>query len=104
MQRLTTHGASLLVFPEGSRTRDGRVRKFKGGIFLLAIETGWPVVPLSIVGTRAVMPAGRLMTCPAQVRLIVHEAIPTAGMSRAGAMRAGSPSSVRNHVASAAAN
>jgi 1-acyl-sn-glycerol-3-phosphate acyltransferase len=82
MQRLTTQGASLLVFPEASRTRDGRVRKFKGGIFLLAIETGWPVVPLSIVGNRSVMPAGRLMTCPAHVQLVVHEPITTSGMSR----------------------
>lgn len=82
MQRLTTQGASLLVFPEGSRTRDGRVKKFKGGIFLLAIETGWPVVPLSIVGNRVVMPAERLMTCPARVRLVVHEPIATSGLSR----------------------
>jgi 1-acyl-sn-glycerol-3-phosphate acyltransferase len=82
MQRLTTLGASLLVFPEGSRTRDGQVRRFKGGIFLLAIETGWPIVPLTIVGTRAVMPAGRLMTCPGRVTLLVHEPIPTAGLSR----------------------
>jgi len=82
MQRLTTQGASLLVFPEGSRTTDGRLRKFKGGIFLLAIETGWPVVPLSIVGTRHVMPKGRLMTCPADVRLVVHDPIPTKGLSR----------------------
>ncbi len=82
MQRLTTQGASLLVFPEGSRAWDGHVGKFKGGIFLLAIETSWPVVPLSIVGTRDVMPRGRLTTCPGQVTLIVHEPIPTAGLSR----------------------
>jgi len=82
MQRLTTHGASLLVFPEGSRTRDGSVKKFKGGIFLLAIETGWPIVPLSVVGTRGVMPAGRLRTCPGRVQLVVHDPVPTAGLSR----------------------
>jgi 1-acyl-sn-glycerol-3-phosphate acyltransferase len=82
MQRLTTQGASLLVFPEASRTRDGRVKKFKGGVFLLAIENGWPVVPLSLVGTRDVMPAGRLMTCPATVRLVVHDPITTKGLER----------------------
>jgi 1-acyl-sn-glycerol-3-phosphate acyltransferase len=82
MQRLTTQGASLLVFPEASRTRDGRVKKFKGGIFLLAIENGWPVVPLSLVGTRDVMPAGRLMTCPATVQLVVHDPITTKGLER----------------------
>ena len=85
MQRLTTQGASLLVFPEGSRTRDGRLRKFKGGIFLLAIETAWPIVPLSIVGTRDVMPAGRLMTRPGRVTLVVHEPIPTSHLARADA-------------------
>jgi len=82
MQRLTTQGASLLVFPEASRTRDGRVKKFKGGVFLLAIENGWPVVPLSLVGTRDVMPAGRLMTCPATVQLVVHDPITTKGLER----------------------
>jgi 1-acyl-sn-glycerol-3-phosphate acyltransferase len=82
MQRLTTQGASLLVFAEGSRTRDGRVGKFKGGVFLLAIENGWPIVPLSVVNTRAVMPADRLMTCPANVKLIVHDRIPTQGLTR----------------------
>jgi len=99
MQRLTTQGASLLVFPEGSRSRDGRVKKFKGGVFLLAIETGWPVVPLSIVGNRNVMPAGRLMTCPATVQLIVHDPIPTAGLTRDDAR--GLAERVRAVVASA---
>jgi 1-acyl-sn-glycerol-3-phosphate acyltransferase len=82
MQRLTTQGASLLVFAEGSRTRDGRVGKFKGGVFLLAIENGWPIVPLSVVNSRAVMPADRLMTCPADVTLIVHDRIPTKDLTR----------------------
>lgn len=82
MQRLTSSGVSLLVFPEASRTRTGRVERFKPGVFLLAIETGWPVVPLSIIGTRAVMPAGRLMTCPARVRVVVHQPIATEKLSR----------------------
>lgn len=82
MRRLTTQGASLIVFPEGSRTRDGRVGRFKGGIFLLAIEIGWPVVPLSVVGSRSVMPKGRFMTCPADVRIVAHAPIPTAGLTR----------------------
>lgn len=82
MRRLVTQGASLIVFPEGSRTRDGRVGRFKGGVFLLAIETGLPIVPITVVGSRAVMPAGRLMTCPADVEVVVHEAIATSGLTR----------------------
>jgi 1-acyl-sn-glycerol-3-phosphate acyltransferase len=82
MQKMTTQGASLIVYPEGARTRDGRVMKFKGGVFLLAIDNGWPIVPVSVSGSRAVMPRGRLMVCPATVRVTVHDAIPTTGMTR----------------------
>lgn len=82
MQRMTHRGTSLFVFPEGSRSLDGRLMKFKGGVFLLAIESGFPVVPVSIVGSRLVMPKGRLMTCPATVQITIHEPIATAGMDR----------------------
>jgi 1-acyl-sn-glycerol-3-phosphate acyltransferase len=47
------------VFPEGSRSPDGALKKFKAGIFLLAIENRFPVVPISIIGSRVVMPRGR---------------------------------------------
>jgi 1-acyl-sn-glycerol-3-phosphate acyltransferase len=67
--------ASLIVYAEGTRSRDGRVAKFKAGSFLLAIEAQLPIVPVAIVGTRAVMPKGRLRTEPADVRLIVHDPI-----------------------------
>jgi 1-acyl-sn-glycerol-3-phosphate acyltransferase len=54
---------------------DGHVARFKAGSFLLAIQAGLPIVPLSIVGNRAVMPKGRLRTEPAHVSLIVHDPI-----------------------------
>jgi 1-acyl-sn-glycerol-3-phosphate acyltransferase len=75
--RLTSDGLSLIVFPEGTRSRDGRVAPFKGGSFLLALDAGLPVVPLSIVGSRHVMLKGRLAAYPADVTLIVHEPIDT---------------------------
>ena len=75
--RLTANGLSLIVFPEGTRSRDGRVARFKGGGFLLALQAGLPVVPLSIVGSRHVMLKGRLATYPGSVRLIVHDPIDT---------------------------
>ena len=68
-------GLSLIIFAEGTRSADGRVARFKGGSFLLAIEAGLPIVPLAVVGTRHVMPKGRLRTEPADVRLIVHAPI-----------------------------
>ena len=82
MQRMAKSGASLSVFPEASRTMDGSVHRFKGGIFLLAIENGLPVVPVSVSGSRIVMPKGRFMVCPATVDVTVHDAIPTKGMTR----------------------
>jgi len=75
--RLTSSGLSLIVFPEGTRSRDGRVAPFKGGSFLLALEAGLPVVPVSVVGSRHVMLKGRLATYPGDVRLVVHEPIET---------------------------
>ena len=82
---LTSRGLSLIVYPEGTRSGDGRVARFKGGSFLLALEAGLPIVPLSIVGTRRVMPKGRLAAHPAHVRLVVHQPIDTAGLSGADA-------------------
>lgn len=82
MQRMVRQGASLIIFPEGTRSRDGRVARFKGGVFLLAIESGLPVVPISVAGSRHVMLKGRLMTCPGDVTLTVHEPVSTEGMTR----------------------
>ena len=61
---------------------DGQLKRFKGGIFLLAIENGLPVVPVSVAGSRIVMPKGRFMVCPATVVITVHDAIPTRGLTR----------------------
>src|SRR5512138_946631 len=81
--KLMQEGLSLIVFPEGTRSRDGRVAPFKGGSFYLALEGGLPVVPISIVGSRRVMLKGRLATYPGRVKLIVHEPIDTRGLAGA---------------------
>jgi 1-acyl-sn-glycerol-3-phosphate acyltransferase len=82
MSRLVSGARSLVVFPEGTRSPDGTVGRFKGGSFLLAIDAGLPVVPVSIAGSRHVMLKGRLMTCPGDVTITVHDPIPTAGVGR----------------------
>jgi 1-acyl-sn-glycerol-3-phosphate acyltransferase len=79
--KLMKDGLSLIVFPEGTRSRDGRVAPFKGGSFYLALEAELPVVPISIVGSRHVMLKGRLATCPGRVKLIVHAPIDTTGLA-----------------------
>jgi 1-acyl-sn-glycerol-3-phosphate acyltransferase len=66
---------SLIIFPEGTRSADGQVGRFKAGSFLLALEAGLTIVPLSVSGSRQVMRKGRLMTCPGHVTLQVHEPV-----------------------------
>ena len=85
---LVGDGLSLIVFPEGTRSADGRVGTFKAGSFLLAVEAKLPIVPLSVDGTRFVMRKGRLMTCPGHARLRVHAPIETIGARRARRPRA----------------
>jgi 1-acyl-sn-glycerol-3-phosphate acyltransferase len=85
MARLISGARSLIVFPEGTRSVDGVVARFKGGMFLVAIDAGLPVVPVSIAGSRHVMLKGRLMTCPGRVTVTIHEPIPTTGVGRQGA-------------------
>ncbi len=85
MQMMISDQASLIIFPEGTRSVDGAVGSFKGGVFLMAIDSGLPVVPLSVSGTRHVMLRGRLRTRPGDVTLTIHPPIPTAGMTRADA-------------------
>jgi len=82
MQRMARAGASLMVFPEGGRSDDGVVGKFKGGIFLLAIENGLRVVPISLDGSRLVMPKGRFSVHPARVVVTIHPPIATKGLTR----------------------
>jgi 1-acyl-sn-glycerol-3-phosphate acyltransferase len=79
--RLTSNGLSLIVFPEGTRSHDGRVARFKGGSFLLALEAGLPVVPISVIGSRHVMLKDRLATYPGHVKLVVHEPIDTTSLA-----------------------
>jgi 1-acyl-sn-glycerol-3-phosphate acyltransferase len=73
--------SSIVIFPEGTRSRDGRLREFKKGAFVLAIATGIPIVPVCCVGTRRLMPRGsRLNVVPGDVEIFVEPPIPTTGL------------------------
>ena len=67
------------MFPEGTRSLDGSLARFRAGTFMMAIEAGLPVVPVAVDGSRFVMRKGQLMTSPGHVRVTVLDPIPTAG-------------------------
>jgi 1-acyl-sn-glycerol-3-phosphate acyltransferase len=64
-------GTSVAVFPEGTRSPDGKLGQFKAGAILLAIKAGVPVVPVAITGTHQVLPKGRLLVRPGRVEIRV---------------------------------
>ena len=64
-------GTAVVVFPEGTRSRDGSVGRFKGGSFLLAVKAGVPVVPVTISESWRVMSRGRVTVHPGLVRVVV---------------------------------
>ena len=74
-------GDSVLVFPEGTRTRDGSLLPFKKGGFHLAIRAGVPIVPVALCGTRALMPRGSLLLRAGAIKVIIGQPIPTQGLS-----------------------
>ena len=74
---LPARGLSLIVFPEGTRSRDGRVGVFKAGSLFPAVQAGIPIVPLSVVGSRHVMRKSELTTRPGDVVLVVHPPVVT---------------------------
>ncbi len=72
---LVRHGTSLIVFPEGTRSRDGRILPFKKGPFALASEAGVPVVPVAISGTGDITPKGLVAISPGVARVAVGEPV-----------------------------
>jgi 1-acyl-sn-glycerol-3-phosphate acyltransferase len=75
-------GDDLIVFPEGKRSRDGTLADFKKGAFVLAIRTGRPIVPVTCLGTRRLMPRGsHLQVRPGLVEIVIEPPIPTVGLT-----------------------
>lgn len=67
---------SILGFPEGTRSADGKLKPFKKGAFVLAINAGLPVLPVSIVGTYPIMPKDTLrLNAGQKVKLVIHPPI-----------------------------
>jgi 1-acyl-sn-glycerol-3-phosphate acyltransferase len=79
-QRVRDDALAVIVFPEGTRSPDGRLQPFKKGAFVLAIQTGVPIVPVGISGSRAVMAKGSFRIRPGEIRVRVGDPIATEGL------------------------
>ena len=75
-------GVSVIIFPEGTRSRDGNIRQFKKGGFILAVDAGVPVVPVIIHGTWPIMQKESLRIRPGNVVLEIGEPIQASNYSR----------------------
>ena len=74
-------GDSFVVFPEGHRTRDGRLGPFYPGSFRLAVQAGVPVLPMGLRGLRNICPSTDWRIRPGTVDVLFGEPIPTAGLT-----------------------
>jgi 1-acyl-sn-glycerol-3-phosphate acyltransferase len=72
-------GRPVVLFPEGTRTRDGRLQPFKKGPFHLALEAGVPIVPVAISGSWDVMPPRRFVVRPGAVKVELLPAVEVTG-------------------------
>jgi 1-acyl-sn-glycerol-3-phosphate acyltransferase len=66
---------SVIAFPEGTRSSDGKIHEFKKGSFVLAIGTGLPVLPVSVRGTYDMLPKKKIRIRPGKVRVKIYEPI-----------------------------
>jgi len=80
-------GTGILFFAEGTRSRSGKLLAFKKGAFRVAIDQQLPILPMTVVGTRDVLPADSLRIRPGRVRLIIHPPISTEGLKLADLRR-----------------
>jgi 1-acyl-sn-glycerol-3-phosphate acyltransferase len=76
-----SRGASVVLFPEETRSLDGRLRPFRRGGFLMALKSGLPIVPAGIHGTLAVQSRRSFLIRPTTVTVHFGEAVPLAGRS-----------------------
>ena len=73
------NGTSVLFFPEGTRSGDGKIRPFKKGAFKMALDLGIPILPVTINGTKNILPKGGMDLMPGSATMIIHKPISVKG-------------------------
>ena len=90
-------GLSMTIFPEGTRSLDGRLQPLKKGPFYLAMESGCPIVPVTLLGTHEILPKGKLLIAPDKAIVVFHQPISPKDFQDRDALIA----AVRDSIASA---
>lgn len=80
--RVVSEGLSLVIYPEGTRSRDAEMMPFKKGAFRIAIDNQMPMVPVTIAGSEKVWKPGSKLIPGGKVRLMIHDPIATVGLTQ----------------------
>ncbi len=75
-------GVSMMMFPEGSRSKDGKMQPFRRGAYRVAMDMGLPIVPITINGPFDVLRVKSMKLNPGKLELIIHKPIPTANLEQ----------------------
>jgi 1-acyl-sn-glycerol-3-phosphate acyltransferase len=75
-------GLSVIILPEGTRSRDGRLLEFKKGGFVMALSTKTPILPVTINGSRFCLPKGGLFSLrPGKIQMVIHDIVDVTGLT-----------------------
>lgn len=77
------NGTSVIFFPEGTRSKDGSLRPFKKGAFKMAIDLKLPILPITIIGTKEILPTNSIDLFPGKALMMIHKPIDTTGYTDA---------------------
>lgn len=83
--KIIKNGNSLVIFPEGTRSKDGKMLEFKGGSFKLATKAKVPIIPITLVGSNNIFEANNKRIKSADVKIFIHPAIETKDLTKAEA-------------------
>jgi len=78
-RKFLVNGVSLIMLAEGTRSRDGNLREFKKGTFVMSLDMGMPLLPVSIVDTKYILPSRTYDLFPGRVTLVIHEPLSSEG-------------------------
>ncbi len=68
-------GKSVMTFPEGTRSKDGKIKPFKQGMFYLAVQSGVPIIPVTLIGTAEIMTKHSLKIFPKKVKMVIDKPV-----------------------------